>query len=89
MPDTTTPDHGPTKGWYLATSKSISPIVTIADLVAVTGLSRRTIRETLTRYRVPALPRYGARDTRRYQRQHILAAITAMTGSGNRRSSQP
>lgn len=77
------------KGWHLVTATNINPIVTIADLVAVTGLSRRTIRDMLTAYRVPTLPRYGPRDTLRYQRQHIIAAIGSMVGSGNRRSDQP
>jgi hypothetical protein len=77
------------KGWNRVTATNVNPIVTIADLVAVTGLSRWTVREMLTRYKVPALPRYGPRDTRRYQRQHVLAAIESMTGSGNRRSNQP
>jgi hypothetical protein len=75
------------KGWHLVTATNTSPIVTIADLVAVTGLSRRTVRDMLTKYRVPALPRYGHRDTLRYQRQHVLEAIRSMTGSGRR--SQP
>lgn len=77
------------KGWNKVTVTNVNPIVTIADLVAVTGLSRRTIREMITRYQVPALPRYGPRDTLRYQRQHVLAAIGSMSGSGNRRSPQP
>lgn len=74
------------KGWHLVTTTSASPIVTIADLVAVTGLSRRSVRDMLTKYRVPALPRYGPRDTLRYQLQHVLEAIRSMTGSGRRRS---
>lgn len=70
-----------TKGWNLVTATSVNPIVTIVDLVAVTGLSRRTVRDMLTRYRVPSLPRYGPRDTYRYRRHHILAAIGSMPGS--------
>jgi len=81
-----TPDP---KGWTNVTATNINPIVTISDLVTVTGLSRRTIREMLTRYQVQALPRYGKRDTCRYLRQHVFAAIESMTGSGNRRSNQP
>jgi hypothetical protein len=77
------------KGWHLVTATNVNPIVTIADLVAVTGLSRWTVREMLIRYQVFPLLRYGPRDTLRYQRQHVLAAIESMTGSGNRRSSRP
>lgn len=77
------------KGWTRITATNVNPIITIADLVAVTGLSRRTVREMLTRYQVPALPRYSPRDTLRYQRQHVLAAIESMTGSGHRRSTPP
>jgi hypothetical protein len=77
------------KGWHLVTATSVTPIVTIADLVTVTNLSRRTIREMLTHYQISPLLRYSPRDTLRYQRQHILAAIESMTGSGNRRSTRP
>lgn len=77
------------KGWHRVTATNVDAIVTIADLVAVTGLSRRTIRDMIAAYRVPALPRYGPRDTLHYQRQHILAAIGSMVGTGNRRSKQP
>lgn len=77
------------KGWHLVTATTVDPVVTIADLVAVTGLSRRTVRDLLTRYQVPALPRYGPRDTLRYQQQHVLAAIGSMVGSGRRRSDPP
>lgn len=76
------------KGWHLVTATNVNPIVTIADLVAVTGLSRRTVRDMLTRYRVPSLPRYGPRDTHRYRRYHILAAIGSMSGSGSRKGNQ-
>lgn len=77
------------KGWYRVTATNVNAIVTVADLVAVTGLSRRTVRGMLTAYHVPALPRYAPRDTLRYQRQHVLAAIGAMVGTGRRRSDQP
>jgi hypothetical protein len=77
------------KGWHRVTATNINQIVTIADLVAVTGLSRRTVRDVLTAYRVPPLPRYGARDTLRYQRDHVLAAITSMVGTGRSRSGTP
>lgn len=77
-------------GWANVTITSVGPVVTIADLVTVTGLSRRTIRDMIARYQISPIPRYGRRDTLRYQRQHILAAIGSMTGSGNRRRrSQP
>jgi len=76
------------KGWHLVTATNVNPIVTIADLVSVTGLSRRTVRDMLTKYHVPALPRYGPRDTLRYQRQHVLDAIRSRTGSGRRKSYQ-
>jgi len=79
------------KGWNLATETNINPIVTIVELVSITGLSRWTVREMLVRYQVPPLPRNGTRDTIRYQRQHVLSAIESMTGRGNRnrRSKQP
>lgn len=77
------------KGWHRVTATNVNPIVTIADLVAVTGLSRWTIRDMLTTYRVPALPRYGPRDTLHYQREHVLAAIGSMVGSGHRRNTTP
>lgn len=73
------------KGWHLVTAANVNPIVTIADLVAVTGLSRRTVRDMLTAYHVPTLPRYG-RDTLRYRRDHVLTAIGSMPGTGRRRS---
>lgn len=74
------------KGWHLVTPVTIGPIVTIADLAAVTGLSRWTIRGMLTRYQVPPLPRHP-RDTRRYERHLVMTAINAMPGSG--RSTKP
>ena len=73
------------KGWHRVTATTVNAIVTIADLVAVTGLSRRTVRDMLTAYRVPALPRYGARDILLYRREHVLSAIDSMVGSGHRR----
>jgi hypothetical protein len=72
------------KGWHRVTAATVGPIVTIADLVAVTGLSRWTIRQMLTRYQVTPLPRHGGRDTRRYERHLVMTAIDAMPGSGRR-----
>lgn len=72
------------KGWNQVTVTSVNPVVTIADLVAATGLSRWTIRGMLARYQVPTLPRYG-HDARRYQRKHVIDAIQSMTGKGKRR----
>lgn len=75
---TTTPD----KGWHLVTVHTVGPIVTIADLVQVTGLSRRTVRDMLALYEVRALPRYDPRDVLKFQRHHVLAAIVEMPGKG-------
>jgi hypothetical protein len=77
------------KGWHLVTATNVNPIVTIADLVSVTGLSRRTVRDMLTKYHVPALPRYGPRDTLRYQRPLLLDAIRSMPRTGNRKKIPP
>lgn len=75
------------KGWHLVTPVTIGSIVTIADLMAVTGLSRWTVRGMLARYQVSVLPRHP-RDTRRYERHLVMAAINAMPSIG-RESTNP
>lgn len=77
------------KGWKAVTATSVHPITTITDLVAVTGYSRRNVRDFLSRYGVKALPRYGPNDTLRYVRQDVIAAIAEMPGSGKPRKGQP
>lgn len=72
------------RGWVSANEENMPAVATISDLVAITGLSRRTVRDMIRRYDVPQLPPESRFDPRMFDGEVMLRAIQGMVGKGNR-----
>lgn len=75
-------------GWHRITSSTLTPLVTISDLVKATGLSRRSVRDLIRVAGIQPIPGFGDHGAISYELSAILAAIANMPGKGHRRLHQ-
>jgi len=74
------------KGWHLLLVAELLPIVTIAELAAATGLSRRSVRDLIATAGIEPVPGHGPHGALNYELDAVSTAVTTRPGKGNRRA---